>query len=215
MVAKRKVKENMQRKIIVAMASACLLAVSATPSLAGFSDASSTIALWSGSPVNDTVATWYYMGSNLPGGEIVDFVPGTVGGAGFDIQGNGGFLAGTTYYLNYKVTLDNAAAYFTGVSINTDPPAIPPSTDSLTKTIALPNGSTVTLTSLNGVPSFAPLLGKPGTLIVHEVLNVTSGAVTGFGDTYTVVPEPTTIASAALLMLLPLGASAARVLRRK
>lgn len=59
--------------------------------------------------------------------------------------------------------------------------------------------------------------GLSTTFSLTDELVLTGTGQTGGDATLTVapVPEPTAIASAALLMLLPLGASAARVLRKK
>jgi hypothetical protein len=76
------------------------------------------------------------------------------------------------------------------------------------------------LQSLNGNPQqvalSAPYQGLT-TLYVSEMVTInTGGEITGFGDQFTVtaVPEPSSIIACAL-MVLPFGASAVRILRRK
>lgn len=198
----------MKKTLKIMAATALLLAATSVNSRAAI-----TIGGWVVTPVQ-TVGdvTWTLTSTDLPSGLMVNFYSL----ADMRIQDNGGdVLSGATYSLDYTITLNDPSLVFT--SVLTDSDYVTGST-TVTKTVST-TGSVLlaTASSVNGAPSGIQVIaGAPTTLVVSETINVSgNSAITGFANTYTVtaVPEPSTV-MAGLLLLIPLGISTMRIVRR-
>jgi hypothetical protein len=130
---------------------------------------------------------------------------------GFRVTDNNGGLSSGSYALNYNLAL--SGMLLTSVQVDSTVAGV---TDSITKNVynVLGGSLLATATSVNGAPATATITGSPSSIYVAELVTVAGpGSVISFANTYTAVPEPTTMIAGALL-LLPFGASTLRVLRK-
>lgn len=189
------------------LAGLCVLAASSLQSRASLD-----ITGWSSAgTVTEGVAAWTYQGSDLPGTWNVTF-------DSFDnmvIQGSAGnALHDGQFYLNYSVELSPGLG-FTGVTVDSTWAS---GNTVVTKDVYSDSALSTLVASASSVDGTASALqaisGSPTTLWVRETIDISnSGSLLGFGNRYTVVPEASTVL-AGMLLLIPLGISTARIVRR-
>jgi hypothetical protein len=166
---------------------------------------------WTATPtvtLGDT--TWTLVGlSSLPGVLNIELDNLT----GLRITDNNGGLTSGSYTLNYDLGISSGTV-FTGVEVDSTRNS---GTTDVIKSIYDHSGGTLLagpLDSHNGSDVSASITGAPSSIYVAESVTIVGGRLNNFANTYTVVPEPTTMIAGALL-LLPFGASTLRILRRR
>lgn len=212
------------KKIVFAVAVLFGLMGSAVSSRAALT----TIGTWGTAPINDGTATWRLISTSLPADLAISFYTSVSAGTGFSIQGAGGSGLGTalksTYSLIYEVVLNNSALQFNAVFVDSTIGFSDGRNDGASlvqKTVRTLGESPVILatgSSVNGNPGGLVTFTMPanGLHITESIYADPDGKifVSDFQNSYTVVPEPTTVLAGSLL-LLPFAASTFKVIRRR